>query len=124
MLGPEPTLVFRRDPSAAMFGLTGSTSAAGVSAETVETLTAHEPLHLAVERLSLVERFRRTAAPVVSVFSSGAILAESTLPLWVGPPPMDPLVARIAERRRRLLRERGLFTDSVGMIRELRDVGP
>lgn len=124
MLGTERTLVFRRDPSAAMFGLTIPGSEAGVSAETVKTLTAYEPLHLVIERLSLVERFRLTVPSGQSVFSSGLVLPEPTHPLWVRLPETDSLIARIAERRRRLMQARGLFTDSVGMVRELRDVGP
>jgi hypothetical protein len=44
--------------------------------------------------------------------------------MWERPAPTDSLVARLLERRHRLFRERGLFTDSVEMIRELRDHGP
>lgn len=121
MPGIERT-VFRRVPSAAIFGLTVPTSGVAVSIEAAETLVAHEPLRFAIERLKLVERFRAEATLSSSVFLGG--LPEPKHPLWVDRPIRDSLVERIEGRRRRLLRERGLFADSVGMIRELRDVGP
>ncbi len=122
MLGIERTLVFRRDPSAAIFGLSVPTSGVGVSTEVMETLVAHEPLRFAIERLRLAERFLAEATSSSSVFLGG--LPEPKHPLWVDRPTTDSLIERIAGRRRRLLREHGLFADSVGMIRELRDVGP
>lgn len=124
MPGAETTLVFRREPPMAIFGLTGTTSTSGVSAETVETLKGHEPVRFAIERLALVERFRSVPPPSLLSFSGTLGLGEGVRPLGGRVPGTDLVVARIADRRNRLLRERGLFPDSVGMIRELRDAGP
>ena len=118
----ERTLVFRRDPSADVFGLTVPTSGVAVSTQIMETLVAGEPLRSAIERRRLVERFLAGATSSSSVFSGG--LPEPRHLLRVDRPMTDSLIERITERRRRLLREHGLFADSVGMIRELRDVGP
>jgi len=122
MPGIERTHLFRRDPNAAIFGLTVPTSGVGISTEAMETLVTREPLRFTIERQRLVERFLAETTTSSSVFLGG--LPEPRHLLRVERPMTDLLIERIADRRLRLLRERGLFADSVGMIRELRDVGP
>lgn len=103
-----------------LFGLTGPTSASGVSAETVWTLKAHEPVYVTLGR----ETLERLLTPSGSGFYLGSdFSSEHARLFWVAAKTKADLLARIKARRRRLLRERGLFSDSVGMIRELRDAG-
>ena len=111
-------------PYARMFGLTGTTSSSGASLESLETLKNHEPLRPVIERWVLFEDLRSMHASTPNIRLSAVPSAGFVEFLRSTPHEADPLIARITERRHRLLRDRGLFTDSVDMIRELRDTGP
>ena len=107
-----------------LFGLTGPTSASGVSTETVETLKAHTPLQLLLLMHDLQEHVRRLPPPSLPFNPTFGVFSEHMTAAWRVSPGRDELLERIKDRRNRLLRERGPYTDSVSIIRELREAEP
>lgn len=107
-----------------LFGLTGPTSASGLSAETVETLKAHSPLHVLLGIIDLERRARSVAPPGHLLLVDSFLLVDRPRSWESKGAGSDALVERIKERRNRLFQERGPFTDSVEILRELRDTEP
>jgi hypothetical protein len=106
------------DVQRTFFGLTGPTGASGVSAQTMEALKAHVPTELVLQFLGFEERWR-PASPEALRHLSWAVGQPRTFRFRA--PLRDELLDRIETRRNRLLGERGRFSDSVEILRELRD---